>query len=228
MADDTVSPFGPLLLELARMRKSNLTTAIDDVDKIIDLLSAAREQVAAEDDSHRTMMALTTLQNPVKSHLEAINSDLKDVNKAQKGFGKALDKAMPQRHLPMETDAMADKAPLINRAIAMHLLREGQFSVASTFVRESRENPLESQHWQRQNPTISQVDADGDDDMKGPDDDEDEDGNLHQHQHDDDALQHMTDSLDGGHHSGLQHKFAEIMGKPKQRTTRGQGKQPRI
>lgn len=47
MADDTVSPFGPLLLELARMRKSNLTTAIDGVDKIIDLLSAAREQVAA-------------------------------------------------------------------------------------------------------------------------------------------------------------------------------------
>ncbi len=47
MADDTASPFGPLLLELARMRKSNLTAAIDDVDKIIDLLSAAREQVAA-------------------------------------------------------------------------------------------------------------------------------------------------------------------------------------
>lgn len=50
MADDTASPFGPLLLELARMRKSNLTAAIDDVDKIIDLLSAAREQVAAGTD----------------------------------------------------------------------------------------------------------------------------------------------------------------------------------
>lgn len=105
---------------------------------------------------------------------------------------------------------MADKAPLINRAIAMHLLREGQFSVASTFVRESRENPLESQHWQRQTPTPSQVDADGDDDMHGPDDDEDKDDNFHRHQHDDDTLQHMTDSLDGGHHSGLQHKFAEM------------------
>lgn len=30
---------------------------------------------------------------------------------------------------------------LINRAIAMHMLREGQFSVASTFLRESHEHP---------------------------------------------------------------------------------------
>lgn len=45
--DDTPSsPFGPLLAELARMRKSNLNAAINDVDSIIDLLTAAREQVA--------------------------------------------------------------------------------------------------------------------------------------------------------------------------------------
>lgn len=44
---DIVSPFGPLQAELARMRKSNLTAAIQDVDKIIDYLVAAREQVAA-------------------------------------------------------------------------------------------------------------------------------------------------------------------------------------
>lgn len=44
-ADD--SPFPPLLNELARVRRSNLTAAIGDVDKIIDLLANAREQVAA-------------------------------------------------------------------------------------------------------------------------------------------------------------------------------------
>ncbi|OAA81240.1 regulator of gluconeogenesis Rmd5 [Akanthomyces lecanii RCEF 1005] len=203
MADDTASPFGPLLLELARMRKSNLTAAIDDVDKIIDLLSAAREQVAAEDDSHRTMMALTTLQNPVKSRLEAINSDLKDVNKAQKGFGKALDKALPHRDLPMETDAMADQSALINRAIAMHLLREGQFSVASTFVREARDNPLDAQDFSScQTPTPSQVDADGDDDMSWPDvsNKDDDDSN---------SLGSITAQLDA-RPSGLQQKFAEM------------------
>ncbi|KAL6413525.1 putative regulator of gluconeogenesis Rmd5 [Ilyonectria robusta] len=91
-SDDHVSPFGPLMAELARMRKSNLTSAIDDVDQIIDLLTAAREQVASEPDSHRIGMAMTTLQNPVKARFEAITQDLKEVTKAQKGFGKALDK----------------------------------------------------------------------------------------------------------------------------------------
>lgn len=36
---------------------------------------------------------------------------------------------------------MADHPALINRAIAMHLLREGQFSVASTFIAEAQDNP---------------------------------------------------------------------------------------
>lgn len=106
--DDHPSPFGPLQVELARMRKSNLTGAIDDVEKIIDLLTAAREQVAEGEllcpaaqteahlwsatDAHRISMAMTTLQNPVKARLDAVNQDLKEVTKAQKGFGKALDK----------------------------------------------------------------------------------------------------------------------------------------
>jgi hypothetical protein len=37
-------------------------------------------------------MAMTTLQNPVKARFERINVDLKDITKAQKSFGKALDK----------------------------------------------------------------------------------------------------------------------------------------
>lgn len=40
------SPFGPLLAEVARMRRGNLNAAIQDVDSIIDLLTAARDQVA--------------------------------------------------------------------------------------------------------------------------------------------------------------------------------------
>lgn len=36
---------------------------------------------------------------------------------------------------------MAGHQALINRAIAMHLLREGQFSVASTFISEAQDNP---------------------------------------------------------------------------------------
>jgi E3 ubiquitin-protein transferase RMND5 len=49
----------------------------------------------AEDDAHKISIAMTTLQNPVKSRFEAITEDLKDVTKAQRGFGKALDKVGP-------------------------------------------------------------------------------------------------------------------------------------
>lgn len=35
------------MAELARMRKSNLNSAIEDVDQIVDLLVIARNQVAA-------------------------------------------------------------------------------------------------------------------------------------------------------------------------------------
>lgn len=71
----------------------------------------------------------------------------------------------------MGTDAMADHPSLINRAIAMHLVREGQFSVASTFFRESRDHqpPLSSEPW---SPRTARTDEDGDDDMLQGDGDE--------------------------------------------------------
>lgn len=68
-------------------------------------------------------------------------------------------KALPRQELPMETDAMANSQDLINRAIVMHFLREGQFDVASTFLRESEQKAAPS------NMTPSLVDLDGDDDM---------------------------------------------------------------
>ncbi|KAF5268696.1 hypothetical protein FOXYS1_404 [Fusarium oxysporum] len=183
--NDHVSPFAPLMVELARMRNRTLKSAIDDVDQVIELLTNAREQIAQEQDATRTGMAMMTLQNPVKARFERITTDLKDVTKAQKSFGKALDKALPHRELPMETDAMADHPRLINRAIAMHLLREGQFSVASTFLKEATDHPPG-----REAHTISQTDEDGDDDMESEDD--------------------LEDEMAGLHSEHLQHKFAEM------------------
>ncbi|KAK8917249.1 Protein RMD5 [Metarhizium anisopliae] len=133
---------------------------------------------------------MTTLQNPVKARFEAITEDLKDVTKAQRSFGKALDRALPHRELPMETDAMADHPELINRAIAMHLLREGQFSVASTFLQEEQ-NLREQNHTSvLSHSKRSRIDEDGDDDMKR-DDDGDED-------------------MQGLHSEDLQDKFSEM------------------
>lgn len=98
--------------------------------------------------------------------------------------------ALPHRELPMETDAMADHPELINRAIAMHLLREGQFSVASTFLQEEQ-NLREQNHTSvLSHSKRSRIDEDGDDDMKR-DDDGDED-------------------MHGLHSEDLQDKFSEM------------------
>lgn len=50
---------------------------------------------------------------------------------------KFKDKPLPTT----EYDALSSHPALINRAIAMHLLREGQFSVASTFLTEALAHP---------------------------------------------------------------------------------------
>jgi hypothetical protein len=44
--DLPASPFAPLRADVSRMRRSGLRHAISDIDKVIDLLTAAREQVA--------------------------------------------------------------------------------------------------------------------------------------------------------------------------------------
>ncbi|KAK5631613.1 hypothetical protein RRF57_007327 [Xylaria bambusicola] len=58
---------------------------------------------------------------------------------------------------------MASQTALINRAIAMHLLREGQFGVASTFIREAHpQSETSSSSTQAQRPpsiTISRPDT---------------------------------------------------------------------
>ncbi|OLN84324.1 Protein RMD5-like protein A [Colletotrichum chlorophyti] len=135
------NPMVTLQADLSRFRKATLNAAARDADKLLDLLVQAREQVANASDPHRASLTMTKLQNPVNAGFEAINNDLKEVSKAQKVFGKALDKSFPSRPLSTDYDAMASYPYLINRAVAMHMLREGQFSVASTFLREAHERP---------------------------------------------------------------------------------------
>ncbi|KAK3938933.1 protein RMD5 A [Diplogelasinospora grovesii] len=137
-AQANMSGMESLQHDLARMsRAPRLSAAVDNVDKIIELLSAAREQVAGALDPHTASLTMTKLQNPIKVAFDSVNDNLKEVSSAHKKLGKALDKSFPLKPLPADHDAMEGHEPLIDRAIAMHLLREGQFSVASTFVSEA-------------------------------------------------------------------------------------------
>ncbi|KAH7319514.1 CTLH/CRA C-terminal to lish motif domain-containing protein [Rhexocercosporidium sp. MPI-PUGE-AT-0058] len=129
-----------LQLELAKLRRdANLKQSMDDVDKIIEQLERARETIIAEPDS--ASITLAKLQNPVQQDFRKVIEDLKKIHKGHNSYGKALDKYFPAKALPTEYDALASHPSLINRAIAMHLLREGQFDVASTFLSEALDNP---------------------------------------------------------------------------------------
>lgn len=140
--------------------KARLTEAVADIDDLMQKLTEARQSVAGARDPHTATLAITKLQNPVKEVFDRVNVDLRNVSKVQRDLGKALDKALPVTNIPTEHDAMDDQATLINRAIAMHLLREGQFSVASTFIAESRNASAHQRSRAR----------DGDQDAEGGDD----------------------------------------------------------
>ncbi|KAI1167125.1 CTLH/CRA C-terminal to lish motif domain-containing protein [Nemania serpens] len=153
------------LLELQKELKkfnhaSKLTGAVQDVDRLIDFLVSAREEVAAANDPHTTALTLTKLQNPVSAQLDTINSDLGKVHKSQNAFHKALGRTFKDTKgtLPTDHDPMGPQTALINRAIVMHLLREGQFGVASTFIGEAQpqsDTPLSSSRAGPQTPAIT-------------------------------------------------------------------------
>lgn len=87
-------------------------------------------------------MTLAKLQDPLKKTLDTAQKDLKPIYAGLNKYGKALDKKFKDKPLPSaENDALSSHPSLINRAIAMHLLREGQFSVASAFIEEANRNP---------------------------------------------------------------------------------------
>ncbi|KAI1081979.1 CTLH/CRA C-terminal to lish motif domain-containing protein [Whalleya microplaca] len=141
---------------------AQLSTPVQDVDKIIDLLTTARERVAAANDPHTTSLTLTKLQNPIKEQLDNLNSDFRAVHRAQTEFNKSMRTAFAKAKgpLPTEHDPMESQSTLINRAIAMHLLREGQFDVASTFISEAQPGPETTSTPQAQSqPTPSTLES---------------------------------------------------------------------
>ncbi|KAG4025886.1 hypothetical protein MFRU_049g00570 [Monilinia fructicola] len=122
-------------------RDSSFNQSIEDVDKIIQQLERAREAIVSEPQS--ASITLAKLQNPLKNGFDKVTDDIKKIHKAHTTYGKALNSNFPKQELHTEIDALATHPKLINRAITMHLLREGQFEVASILLEEGR-NILEN------------------------------------------------------------------------------------
>jgi hypothetical protein len=113
-------------------KKSKILGGVDD---IINSLQQARDAINADFNARAT--TLVKLQNPVKASFDGIFSGLKETHGMHNKYTKALDKVFKEKVPSNEIDALSSHPTLINRAIYLHLLREGLFDVASTFHAEA-------------------------------------------------------------------------------------------
>lgn len=121
------------------LKKSNLSKPIAQVSKIVTLLTNARNRIASDPSSYKTV--LKELKDHIGPAVSLLNDEQKEVYNALNKYGKALDKKFKTAASFSSTDydALASEGSLINRAIAMHLIREGNFNVAKTFIEEAAE-----------------------------------------------------------------------------------------
>ena len=77
--------------ELADLeRKGTFRNTIDDVQKIIESLEAARDSITSNPDS--AALALMKLKTPMKTQWDQVNTDLKKVYSALNSYQKVLNK----------------------------------------------------------------------------------------------------------------------------------------
>jgi E3 ubiquitin-protein transferase RMND5 len=114
---------------------SRLSRTPTHIDDIIRSLQRARDAIAEDPNSRQ--ITLAKLQNPVKASFDGIFSGLKDTHGLHNKYARALDKAFKDKVPSSDLGTLSSQPSLINRAIYLHLLREGLFDVASTFHSEA-------------------------------------------------------------------------------------------
>lgn len=117
-------------------KASQTSKIIDQTQDIIDALQKARDTIAATPGA--APVTLAKLQTPVKASFEGINASLKEIYGGHNKYAKALDKFFKDKPFPSnDVDVLSSHPTLINRAIYLHLLREGLFDVATTLHTEA-------------------------------------------------------------------------------------------
>ena len=129
---------------------------LDHTQSIIDALESARDSIAANPSS--AQITLAKLQNPVKSSFDSINASLKETYGGHNKYTRVLDKLFKDKPLPSnEIDVLSSQSTLVNRAIYLHLLREGHFDVAATLHAEGSQKMKEWQHGAAQTSSEGEV-----------------------------------------------------------------------
>ncbi|RPA80659.1 putative regulator of gluconeogenesis Rmd5 [Ascobolus immersus RN42] len=125
--------------ELSKLEsKANLSKPSSRIDDIIKLLEDAKASIQANPSS--TKLQLAKLQQAATKEVDKLNHDVKEVYKGINSYSKALDKKFKSTSLEdiadLDYDAIGPLTGLVNRAVAMHLAREGKFNVAEIFMKE--------------------------------------------------------------------------------------------
>ncbi|KAK9248552.1 CTLH/CRA C-terminal to lish motif domain-containing protein [Lipomyces tetrasporus] len=110
---------------------------IDDVDELIGLLDKTRNTIDAAPQSRREQLAI--LKSGCTAWTNKMAESQKEIHGALSKYAKALDKKfkvdIEAAYNPNAFPESGDK--LLDRAVAMHLIREGQFQVADKVIQEA-------------------------------------------------------------------------------------------
>ncbi|KAK5695900.1 hypothetical protein LTR97_008320 [Elasticomyces elasticus] len=197
--------------------RANLSATLTTVDSLISLLQTTRSTLNPENLQPTPKL----IGKPLKNAFSTIEDSLKEVNKGLNTYQKALKEKFKKEVVGLypAADATDDagatgslvgaglaeaegKKGLVERAVAMHLLREGHFDVARTFVREVGEGMWEGEggyEW------LGDFVDSGEDLLMGGEESEEEESE------DDEDLYGGGSSVVGKSEKGhLQRKFAEM------------------
>ncbi|KAI5289399.1 hypothetical protein KEM54_003925 [Ascosphaera aggregata] len=135
--------------ELRKLKESGKN--IECVDSIIELLTQARDSIAA--DPSTATESLRRIQDPVSKTFGSLRRHIKTTSRLHEQYSKQLDKLFKHTDvssLQNKDESFTRHRDLLNKAITMHFLREGRFDVADTFVKEQEQEAKEQQECQQQ------------------------------------------------------------------------------
>eukprot|EP01119_Soliformovum_irregulare_P021630 TRINITY_DN7242_c0_g1_i2.p1 TRINITY_DN7242_c0_g1~~TRINITY_DN7242_c0_g1_i2.p1 ORF type:complete len:175 (-),score=30.35 TRINITY_DN7242_c0_g1_i2:31-555(-) len=126
------------------MKLQQIDFLLAEVNKCKQMVAlATRSQANGDDENNETgalgKNALATMVKKVKDAgiPNKIAAEHKDFHAALSKYGKALDKTFTHDLSKVPSQLEFDDVELINRILAQHFFRQGQFDVGQTFVEEA-------------------------------------------------------------------------------------------
>ncbi|KAL1924445.1 uncharacterized protein VTP21DRAFT_4099 [Calcarisporiella thermophila] len=128
-----------LTKEFERVQKKQTSVSKlyqDRLDGLIAALESTKERILSGEGS--TAVSLANLSKTIKETSAQITDDQKEFHSALSKYGKAIDKKFKQElAVGNNPEAFRGKEDILNRTVAMHLIRQGQFELANSFIQEA-------------------------------------------------------------------------------------------